>query len=56
MSYWAIGIPVGLICAFKFDLGVKGLWIGTTSAVTFQMFAYLMVLKTTNWQVAADEA
>lgn len=32
-SYYLIGLPVGLICAFVFKIGIKGLWIGMSAAV-----------------------
>jgi MATE family multidrug resistance protein len=30
LSYWIIGIPVGYILGFHFDLGEKGIWYGLT--------------------------
>ena len=30
LSYWVIGIPLGYILGFYFDLGVNGIWYGLT--------------------------
>ena len=31
-AYWLVSIPLGCILAFKFDLNLKGFWIGLVSA------------------------
>lgn len=28
LAYWLVGMPVGLLCAFVFDLGPRGMWFG----------------------------
>lgn len=38
IAYWIVGLPVGYLLGFNFDLGVQGVWIGlllglTTSAI-----------------------
>lgn len=38
IAYWIVGLPVGYLLGFTFDLGVQGVWIGllmglTTSAI-----------------------
>lgn len=30
LAYWVVGIPIGYILGFKFDLGVNGIWYGLT--------------------------
>ncbi|RZK91103.1 MAG: MATE family efflux transporter [Pedobacter sp.] len=30
LSYWVIGIPVGYLLGFQFEMGVKGIWYGLT--------------------------
>lgn len=34
IAYWVIGIPVGYLLAFPFDLGPAGIWIGFVSGLT----------------------
>lgn len=48
-AYWVVGLPVGLLSTFYLGYGLKGLWMGLTSAVIVQMVAYLQVLLTTDW-------
>ena len=38
IAYWIVGLPIGYLLGFQFDLNVQGVWIGlfaglTTSAV-----------------------
>ncbi|MCZ7612529.1 MAG: MATE family efflux transporter [Ignavibacteriaceae bacterium] len=38
IAYWIVGLPIGYLLGFTFDLGVQGVWIGlllglTTSAI-----------------------
>ncbi|KAJ2158528.1 ethionine resistance protein [Coemansia sp. RSA 552] len=33
-SYWVLGIPLGIFCAFGYPgMGISGLWLGTSSSV-----------------------
>jgi MATE family multidrug resistance protein len=45
VGYWGIGLPLGLLLCFKFDLGAKGLWIGLSMALTVMMIllSYLVI-------------
>lgn len=54
IGYWVLGIPISLLAVFKLDWGITGLWLGPTTAITFNLcFYYGMVVKT-NWQKVAD--
>ncbi len=35
IAYWAIGIPVGCLMAFTFNMGAAGMWIGFVSGLSF---------------------
>ncbi len=43
LSYWIIGLPCCYLLAFKFDLGVQGIWLGLTVALT--LAAILLFLR-----------
>ncbi|HRQ78847.1 MAG TPA: MATE family efflux transporter, partial [Gemmatimonadaceae bacterium] len=33
LSFWAVGIPLGAVLAFKYELGAAGLWWGLTAGL-----------------------
>lgn len=35
IAYWGMGLPVGYILGFYFDMGVSGVWLGLALALTF---------------------
>ncbi len=35
VAYWVVGIPVGCLMAFTFNMGAAGMWIGFVSGLTF---------------------
>ncbi len=43
-SYWIIGLPLGFLLAFKFNMMLKGFWIGIAIALFFVGFTLLMVI------------
>lgn len=47
--YYAIGIPLALLIAFKLEFGVIGLEGGITGAVMVQCGCYALLLNKTNW-------
>ena len=48
-AYWIIGIPLSLALCFGADFGIQGIWIGSTSAVLFNTFAYQMIVTRMDW-------
>lgn len=36
VTYWAFGMPLAYVLAFKLDLGAMGLWIGLTGTAAAQ--------------------
>ena len=34
VAYWLVGLPLGALLAFQFDLGARGMWIGLIAGLT----------------------
>ena len=34
IAYWVVGIPLGYLLAFHFDMGATGIWIGLITGLT----------------------
>ena len=34
VAYWLVGLPLGAVLAFRFDLGARGMWIGLIAGLT----------------------
>jgi MATE family multidrug resistance protein len=43
VGYWALGLPLGLLLAFPFALGPRGLWWGLTAGLA--VVAMLLTLR-----------
>lgn len=49
MAYWVIGIPLGVLLAFKFNMGAQGIWIGLIIGLTISsVFLTRRFFKTVN--------
>ncbi|CAA7404807.1 unnamed protein product [Spirodela intermedia] len=55
-SYYLFGIPIGLLLAFKFDLGVKGIWYGMLSGTLLQTMILVLMTSRTKWTKEASAA
>ncbi|PWA58840.1 multi antimicrobial extrusion protein [Artemisia annua] len=53
-SYFIVGIPLGLLLGFKYDMGVKGIWYGMVSGMCTQCSLLLIMLSRTNWNNEAN--
>ncbi|KAA3459746.1 protein DETOXIFICATION 16-like isoform X2 [Gossypium australe] len=47
-SYYLVGIPLSIVLAFVFHIGVMGLWLGITAALTTQMLFLLIITARSN--------
>ncbi|CAN1165806.1 Protein DETOXIFICATION 40 [Linum perenne] len=54
--YYLIGIPLGCIMGFKFDMGVKGLWSGMIGGTLMQTLILLWVTYRTDWNIEVKKA
>ncbi|KAL5578852.1 hypothetical protein UlMin_011294 [Ulmus minor] len=54
--YYFIGIPLGSILGFKFDLGAKGIWSGMIGGTLIQTLILLWVTFRTDWNKEVEKA
>ncbi|GLT29387.1 hypothetical protein SLA2020_042590 [Shorea laevis] len=47
--YYVVGIPLGCLLGFKFDLGTKGIWSGMMGGTMMQTIILLWVTFRTDW-------
>ncbi|GLT52619.1 hypothetical protein SLA2020_259500 [Shorea laevis] len=47
--YYVVGIPLGCVLGFKFDLGAKGIWSGMIGGTMMQTIILLWVTFRTDW-------
>lgn len=46
IAYWVVGIPVGCLLAFTFDMGASGIWLGFITGLTLSsVFLTIRFLK-----------
>ncbi|XP_059309108.1 protein DETOXIFICATION 16-like isoform X1 [Lycium ferocissimum] len=55
-AYYLWGIPAGIVLAFFYHFGGKGLWLGLTLSLLAQALIYLVVTLRTNWDKEAKKA
>lgn len=55
-AYYLIGIPFGIVLAFVFRVGGKGLWTGIVVAEFVQALILLIITVCTNWGKEAEVA
>jgi MATE family multidrug resistance protein len=55
-SYYVIGLPIGLYLTFqpKLDLGLVGLWIGLTVALTYASVVSFILVWRADWVRAVE--
>ncbi|KAH9324797.1 hypothetical protein KI387_004975 [Taxus chinensis] len=54
--YYVIGVPLGLLLGYKFDLGAKGIWMGMISGTALQTAILIVITLFTNWNREAAQA
>ncbi|KAJ9535963.1 hypothetical protein OSB04_un000873 [Centaurea solstitialis] len=54
--YYVVGVPLGSILAFKFNLGAKGIWSGLIGGMTMQTIILLWVTFRTDWNMEVEKA
>ncbi|XP_022721036.1 protein DETOXIFICATION 36-like [Durio zibethinus] len=54
--YYAVGIPLGCVLGFKYDLGAKGIWSGMIGGTLMQTIVLLWVTFRTDWNKEVEKA
>ncbi|KAJ4960627.1 hypothetical protein NE237_020537 [Protea cynaroides] len=52
--YYIFGIPLGLLMAYKFDMGVTGIWCGMLCGTILQTCVLFWLTYRTNWKKEAS--
>lgn len=47
--YYVFGLPLGALLGYKFDLGVKGIWLGMLSGCVLQTVVLVVLVTRANW-------
>jgi MATE family multidrug resistance protein len=56
VAYYLFGMPLGAFLAFKWNMGVTGLWIGFGSGMAIAFVFLTIVLTKSSWRTMAQEA
>ncbi|XP_020541087.1 protein DETOXIFICATION 40 isoform X2 [Jatropha curcas] len=54
--YYLVGIPLGCVLGFTFDLGAKGIWSGMLGGTLIQTFILIWITVGTNWNKEVEKA
>ncbi|KAF7121491.1 hypothetical protein RHSIM_Rhsim13G0154600 [Rhododendron simsii] len=54
--YYVVGIPLGVLLGFHFNLGAKGIWSGMMGGTVIQTIILLWVTSRTNWNKEVEKA
>ncbi|KAI5570097.1 hypothetical protein POPTR_011G002900v4 [Populus trichocarpa] len=54
--YYLIGVPVGVVLGFTFDLGAKGIWSGMLGGTVLQTIILVWVTLRTDWDKEVESA
>jgi len=49
LCFYLIGIGFGAVLAFRFDLNLKGIWIGWVAALVISIIFFSHILYSANW-------
>ncbi|KXN88103.1 hypothetical protein AN958_07562 [Leucoagaricus sp. SymC.cos] len=54
-AYYVIGIPFGMLLAFKYNMGLHGLWMGLTISLVYCAVLGTWLALKTDWQHQVDK-
>lgn len=53
VGFWLVGMTSAAILAFKFEMGIAGLWVGTIAGVLVSALLNTFMLLRVDWKVTA---
>ncbi|KAK4401577.1 protein DETOXIFICATION 33 [Sesamum angolense] len=56
VCYYVFGLPLGVLLGFKFDLGVKGIWLGMLAGYLLQTMILMLNVLQASWSREALQA
>ena len=56
VSYWVIGIPLGIVLVFVVHMGILGFWLGVLTGEVVQSSIYSIIILTVRWKKQAMKA
>ncbi|KAL0422713.1 UNVERIFIED_CONTAM: protein DETOXIFICATION 33 [Sesamum latifolium] len=56
ICYYIFGLPFGALLGYKFDLGVKGIWLGMLAGCLLQTLVLMLNVIRANWNQEALQA
>ncbi|KAL0364198.1 UNVERIFIED_CONTAM: protein DETOXIFICATION 29 [Sesamum angustifolium] len=56
LSYYAFGVPLGLVMGYKLNMGVKGIWYGMVAGTVVQTLVLFWIVYKTDWNKEASVA
>ena len=51
-----LALPIAYFAAFKYNLGLKGLWLGYGTSTLCLSILYSVIIFKINWKKTAEEA
>ncbi|CAL9237840.1 unnamed protein product [Arabidopsis halleri] len=54
--YYVVGIPVGFVLGFTYDMGAKGIWTGMIGGTLMQTIILVIVTLRTDWDKEVEKA
>lgn len=54
--YYIVGVPLGVLLAYAFDLSVRGMWIGLMGGLIMQTLALIYITCRTDWSEQVKKA
>ncbi|XP_066877582.1 multidrug and toxin extrusion protein 2-like [Kogia breviceps] len=55
VTYYVVGLPLGVVLTFVVGLGITGLWLGMLACVFLAAAAFVTYTACMDWQRAAEE-